>query len=314
MTTPYTKGLNRIAEGCYAWFEPPGSWGLANSGVVVSGDEVLVVDTQNDMPRARGLRDAVGEVAGAAQVTTVVNTHCDGDHWFGNLLFEDARIMATPQASAEMQELLHDPRRIAEAAAAAPGPALRDFLAWRADAYDYAGWRPVFPTETFADRTTITVGRTSADLIPVGPAHTRGDSLVHLPEMGVLFAGDLVFQRSTPMVWTGPVASCISTLETILALQPDVVLPGHGPVATPEGIRDQIAYLTMVLEHSAKRFAAGDTAREAFDTIDLGEYRLWAHSSRVYVAINAVYDELDPHRTSPGFADTMEVVLARDAY
>ena len=314
MTTPYTRGLNQIAEGCYAWFEPPGSWGLANSGVVVSGAEVLVIDTQNDMPRARGLRDAVRAVAGPAEVSTVVNTHCDGDHWFGNQFFDGARIMATPEASAEMQDLMHDPRRIRTTAAEVKGPVLRDFLNWRADMYDYTDWRPVFPTETFSEKTSITLGQTHVDLIPVGPAHTRGDSIVHLPELGVLFAGDMVFQRSTPMVWTGPVANCISTLEMILALKPHVVVSGHGPAATPAGIRDQIDYLTKVFEHASTRFTAGDTPHEAFDNLDLGEYRLWAHSSRVYVAINAIYNELDPHRTRPTFAETMEVVLTHDTY
>lgn len=312
--TPYTKGLNRIAEGCYAWFEPPGSWGLANSGILVSGDEVLVVDTQNDMPRARGLRDAVREVAGSREITTVVNTHADGDHWFGNVIFEGARILATPETDAEMRELNHDPRLIGKSAEAATGPALRDFLNWRADFYDYTDWRPVWATETFTEQNSITVGRTQVDLIPVGPAHTRGDAIVHVPEFGVVFAGDIVFHRTTPMVWTGPMSSYVAACERILALDPAVVVSGHGSVAGPSGIRDLRDYLTMVLEYASKRFAAGDTALEAFQNIDLGEYRLWAHGSRVYNAINAVYRELAPERPSPSFGEAMEVVLAHDSY
>ncbi|WUV55710.1 MBL fold metallo-hydrolase [Amycolatopsis sp. NBC_01480] len=312
--TPYTTGLNRLAHGCYAWFEPPGSWGLANSGFVVSGDEVLIVDTQNDMPRARGLRDAVREVSGGHDVGTVVNTHADGDHWFGNVVFEGARILATPETAAEMRELKHDPRLIREAAEASSGPALREFLNWRANFYDYADWHPVWPTETFATTKSVKVGETQVDLIPVGPAHTRGDAIVHVPEFGVVFAGDIVFHRSTPMVWTGPMANYIAACDRILALEPTVVLSGHGSAAGASGVRDLRDYLTMVLEYASKRFAAGDSPLEAFHNIDLGEYRLWAHSSRVYQAINAVYRELDPQRPSPSFAEAMEVVLAGDSY
>lgn len=312
--TPYTTGLNQIADGCYAWFEPPGSWGLANSGFLVSGDEVLVVDTQNDMPRARGLRDAIREVAGSAEVSAVVNTHADGDHWFGNVLFEGTPILSTPEAAAEMETLSHDPRRIRESAAAAGGQALRDFLNWRADMYDYTDWEPVFPTDTFAAPRSISVGGTQVDLIPVGPAHTRGDAVVHVPERGVVFAGDIVFHRSTPMVWVGPIGNVISACERILALEPTVVLSGHGSVADRAGIRDLCDYLTMVHEHASKQFAAGATALEAFESIDLGAYRLWAHSSRVFQAINAVYQELDPERPGASFAESMEVVLAHDSY
>ncbi|WP_033294722.1 MBL fold metallo-hydrolase [Amycolatopsis jejuensis] len=312
--TPYTTGLNRIADGCYAWFEPPGSWGLANSGIVVAGDEVLVVDTQNDVPRARNLRNAVREVAGPREITTVVNTHADGDHWFGNLLFEEARIFATEEAAAQMRELRRDPRIIRKTAEAAPGPALRNFLTWRADMFDYTGWRPVFPTDTVSTSKSLTVGGIQVDLIPVGPAHTTGDVLVHVPEHGVVFAGDIVFHRTTPMVWTGPLSNVVAACELILSLDPAVVVSGHGSAAERTGIRDLCDYLTMVHEHASARFAAGDTSFEAFKSIDLGRYRLWAHGSRVFQAINAVYRELDPDGEQVPYHEVMETVLAHDAY
>ena len=312
--TPYTRGLQRIGDSCYAWFEPPGSWGLANSGFLVSDGEVLVVDTQNDMPRARALRESVRQVDSSAVITTVVNTHCDGDHWFGNQFFEGARILATTEAAAEMKQLAHDPRRIRETALMAKGPALREFLSWRADAYDYEGWRPMFPTETFDGELAVAIGATHARLISVGPGHTTGDCIVHLPEQGVVFAGDLVFNRSTPMVWTGPVKNVIANLQMIVGLGADVVVPGHGPITDNRGVEELRDYLSMVEAYATDRFRAGDTPLQAFIDMNLGEYRLWAHSSRVFAAINAIYNELDPERAPAPFGETMEVVLAHDAY
>lgn len=311
---PYTTGLTEIGHGCYAWFEPPGSWGLANSGVVLAGDEVLVVDTQNDMARARSLRDAVRAVAGGREIGAVVNTHADGDHWFGNLFFSDARILATAGAAAQMQELRRDPRKIRQTAQAAPGPALRDFLNWRADFFDYTDWRPVFPTDTFSTKKSISIGGTQVDLIPVGPAHTDGDAIVHVPERGVVFAGDIVFHRTTPMVWTGPVSNVVAACELILSLEPEVVVAGHGSAADPAGIRDLCDYLELVHEHASKCFAAGASPLEAFESLDVGRYRLWAHGSRAFQAINAVYQELDPERAPVPYPDVMEVVLAHDSY
>lgn len=310
---PYTRGLNQIGHDCYAWFEPPGSWGLSNSGILVAGDEVLIVDTQNDMPRARALRNAAQHVGHDREVTTVVNTHSDGDHWFGNLMFPQARIFATPEAAADIEKNDRDPRHLREAAAAS-GPALRDFLNWRATIFDYTDWEPVPPTDTFATQTSVTVGDTQVDLIPVGPAHTTGDAIVHVPERNIVFAGDILFHRSTPIIWAGPVTNCIAACETILALKPAVILPGHGPLVPPTGVRDVRDYLSMVFGYASARFAAGDTPMEAFYQINLGEYRLWAHSSRVYVTILAVYRELDPQRWPLSFADSMETVLGNDAY
>jgi cyclase len=309
--TPYVRGLRTVAAGCHAWFEPPGSWGLSNSGVVVSGDEALVVDTQNDMPRGRALLAAARKVAGRRDITTVVNTHDDGDHWFGNLFFDGARIVATSAAQKGMQELSRDPRTLR--AAAPEGSVLQNWLNWRADVFDYAGWRPVLPTETFSGTISIDVGSTQVDVIEVGPAHTRGDAIVHVPESGVVFAGDIVFHRSTPIMWAGPVANYIAACDTILDLDPTVVVPGHGSATDAAGVREVRTYLTLVLEHAMKQYAAGASAHEAYLDIDLAEYRLWPHASRVYQTISRIYDELDPAYAGPGWADTMEIVIRDDA-
>jgi len=152
---PYVRGLREVGSGCYAWFEPPGSWGLSNSGVVRIDDEVLVVDTQNDVGRARALRAAADRVAGDGALTTVVNTHEDGDHWFGNMLFDGARIVATAAASDGMRALRMDPRRLAELGD--EGTALQRWAHWRSETFDYAQWQPVFPSETFEGALTVNV-------------------------------------------------------------------------------------------------------------------------------------------------------------
>ncbi|MTD53286.1 MBL fold metallo-hydrolase [Amycolatopsis pithecellobii] len=310
VSVPYLRGLSRVAEGCYAWFEPPGSWGLSNSGIVVAGDEVLVIDTQNDVPRARALRAAARAVAGSAEITTVVNTHDDGDHWFGNLLFEGCRIIATEASLAGMRALRMNPLRLEELGE--PGTTLHGWLRWRTEVFDYESWRPVHPTETFAGSTTVKPGGTTVELLQVGPAHTAGDAIVHVPSAGVVFAGDIVFHRSTPITWAGPVSNYIAACETILALDPAVIVPGHGPVAGPAAVRDLRDYLSMVLEYTSRQFAAGVPVERAYREIDLGAYRLWPHASRVFQTMCAIYAELGPAQPRKSWAEAMEIVLADD--
>src|SRR3712207_7524042 len=55
-----------------------------------------------------------------------------------------------------------------------------------------------------------------SDLIEVGPAHTRGDTLVHLPRERVLFAGDILFVGGHPVIWHGSVDGWIAACERIL--------------------------------------------------------------------------------------------------
>ena len=308
---PYSRGLHEVATACWAWLEPPGTWGLSNAGVVRIGNETLVIDTQNDVRRAHDLRQAADEVAGADGVTTVVNTHEDGDHWFGNMLFDDARIVATTAAADGMRSLPIDPRRLAEIGGA--GSALRRWTRWRAAFYDYTGWRPVYPTETFDTSTTVKLGDGVVEVHEVGPAHTRGDAIVHVPDVGVVFTGDILFHRATPVVWAGPVERYIAACDLVLGLEPAVVVPGHGPVAGVTGVRETRAYLVRLLEHTLRCIDAGAPPQVAYRTFDPGEYRLWPHASRAYQSIWTIYGEHRPELPRPSWAESMEIVLEDDA-
>lgn len=310
-SVPFSRGLHEVAPNCWAWFEPPGSWGLSNSGIVRVGDEMLVIDTQNDVGRARAVRAAATELGGPDSVTTVVNTHEDGDHWFGNMLFEDARIVATTAAADGMRTLRVDPRRLAEVGE--EGTALRRWSRWRASIYDYEGWRPVHPTETFDGAHTLKVGDGAVELREVGPAHTGGDAIVHVPEARVVYAGDILFHRSTPIVWAGPVSHYIAACEVVLSLDPAVVVPGHGAVAGPAGVREARNYLSRLLDHATRCVEAGTPLEQAYRSFDPGEYRLWPHASRAFQSIRAVYAELRPDLAGLSWQDAMEIVLADDA-
>ncbi len=82
----YTKGLQDLGNGCYAYLQPDGSWGWSNAGLVVDSGESLLVDTLFDLKLTREMLDAMrrAEPKAAATIGTLVNTHSNGDHCFGN--------------------------------------------------------------------------------------------------------------------------------------------------------------------------------------------------------------------------------------
>ena len=81
------------------------------------------------------------------------------------------------------------------------------------------------------------VGDKQVVLIEVGPAHTRGDVLVHSVSDRVVFTGDILFIEGTPILWEGPIGNWIRACERIEAMDVDVVVPGHGPITGPAGAR-----------------------------------------------------------------------------
>ncbi|WP_168587491.1 MBL fold metallo-hydrolase [Saccharopolyspora sp. ASAGF58] len=307
---PFTRGLHDLGGGCHAWLEPPGGWGYANSGVVLGTDEVLVVDTQNDLALGTALRAAVDVVAGHRAVTTVVNTHSDGDHWNGNLLYEGARIIASEATVGEMKAMWLEPDRMAELARG--DTAFGRFIAWRIATFDFNGWRPVLPTESFSGGEHLVLGDQEVELVEVGPAHTRGDTIVHVPSAGVVYAGDVLFTESTPIVWAGPVTRCIAALDRVLDRDPRIVVPGHGPVVRPADVMIVRNYFEFLLEFATGAHRAGKTPAEAYSALDLGPYARWPHASRAYQNILAVYRELDPEFPAVPPPQALEVVLADD--
>ena len=83
----YARGLQEVGDGLYAYLQPDGGWGWSNAGLIADGDATLLVDTLFDLPLTermlRSMRDAV---PAAARIGTLVNTHANGDHCFGNQL------------------------------------------------------------------------------------------------------------------------------------------------------------------------------------------------------------------------------------
>ncbi len=87
------------------------------------------------------------------------------------------------------------------------------------------------PTATFEGRLDLSVADRPVTLLEVGPAHTAGDVVVHLPDDGVVFTGDILFHGGHPIVWAGPVANWVAACDRVLGLDASVIVPGHGPLA-----------------------------------------------------------------------------------
>jgi glyoxylase-like metal-dependent hydrolase (beta-lactamase superfamily II) len=131
----------------------------------------------------------------------VVNTHSDGDHWFGNQLAGATQIIATKNAAEDMRiNLTPDDVRGIVANTDELGIA-GQFFARLCAPFDFSGIELVLPTETFTGRKTVQVGEKTVELIDLGPAHTRGDLVVFVPEDRVVFVGDLLFRLELVRLW-----------------------------------------------------------------------------------------------------------------
>ena len=185
---PYTKGLHDIGNACYAYLQPDGTWGYSNSGLVVDGGEALLVDTLMDLKLTREMLDRMrAAVPVSEQIGTLVNTHSNPDHTNGNQLVAGAQIITSTACLEEMKEQSSAPRYPMTGDA---GAFFQEVLGSR---FDFSNIRAVLPSRTFDRELTLRVGSKEVRLLEMGPAHTRGDIVIHVPADKTVFTGDILF-------------------------------------------------------------------------------------------------------------------------
>ena len=98
----YAEGLWDLGNRLYAWMVPNGSWGESNSGLVIGAEHSLLIDTLWDLRHTQTMLDAMKPLLRDAPLTLLVNTHADGDHFWGNELLKNIEIITSAAARAEM--------------------------------------------------------------------------------------------------------------------------------------------------------------------------------------------------------------------
>ncbi|HWM04044.1 MAG TPA: MBL fold metallo-hydrolase [Actinophytocola sp.] len=276
ITSPAPPRVEEVSDGVFAYIQPDGTWWINNTGFLVGTRGVVSVDACSTERRTRAYLAAISRVT-RAPVRTLVNTHHHGDHTFGNFLFDGATIVG------------HEGTR-------------DGVLAW-GKPFDAPFWTEVDwgdveiapPFLTYTEGVTVWVDDLRCEVRHVGSAaHTTNDSIMWLPERGVLYSGDLIFNGGTPFLLQGSIDGAISVLtDVVRPLGATTIVPGHGPVCGPELIDDVLAYLRFVRDTAREGKAAGlaplDLARE----VDLGRFAELRDAERIVGNLYRAYAELD---------------------
>ncbi len=303
-TPQFAEGLYELAADTFAWLVPNGSWGETNLGLVRCGDQSVLIDTCWDLHFMREMLDHSAPMLDGAPIRQVINTHADGDHCWGNQLFADQPITSTQASAARMHQ--HPP---AQLRALQWGASLFRHLPWgHVDAlgrymgdmlrpYRFKGVRVQGANRTFSGEASIEVNGVTLHLIEVGPAHTDGDCMVHVPQRGVVYTGDVLFVGVTPVAWSGPVSRIVSALRQIQAMQVDVVIPGHGPLASLADVQLQIDYwewtqttLSLLAHRGMSAYQATQTCLRSH-AFKASAFAHWLAPERLFTSACTLYRE-----------------------
>jgi cyclase len=265
-----------VSDGIYAYIQPDGSWYINNTGFLAGRHGVVSIDTCSTEARTRAYLAAVAAVT-SQPVRTLVSTHHHGDHTYGNCLLPAATIVGHERCREEV---------------------LAGFLPVNTGLFEDVEWGDLVlapPFLTYRDAITLWVDDLRCDVRYVGtPAHTTNDSIIHIPDRGVLFAGDLLFNGGTPFLLMGSISGAIEVLEEVIRpLRAPVIVAGHGPACGPELIDDVVGYLRFVQDVARRGKLAGLTPLQAARETDLGGYAGLLDAERIVGNLHRAYAELD---------------------
>jgi glyoxylase-like metal-dependent hydrolase (beta-lactamase superfamily II) len=210
----------------------------SNVGVLRTGEGSVVVDTMTFTLQGREIRERAEELAGP--VRAIVNTHYHLDHTHGNPAFASGTtVVSTAKTRAYLDAL--------------------DADYWQGDA---AG---TLPNQTFEDEHVISLGGKTVRLLHLGRGHTDGDLVAHFVEDRVVHTGDLFFNGRYPNIDLeagGSVREWSATIDRILELDFDRVIPGHGPLTDADGLREFQRFMQQLGDISRDAARSGRSLEE----------------------------------------------------
>lgn len=301
----FPGGLREVAPRTWAWLQPNGGLGESNAGLICGDGASLLVDTLWDESLTRTLLAAIAAQVADAPLQRAFITHPDGDHWWGDAALDPAvEILALPACDRAMRgeappRTLAGMARLAALLRHAPGRvgAIARHAHEQVAPFDFGGVRRRYADRTLADGAQLDVGGRGVRVIDVGPTHTAADAIVHVPDEGVVFAADILFIGVIPVMWHGPVETWLAALDTLLALDAGVYVPGHGPPCGRAEIEQLAAYWRWLRDGVLAQRAAGRPAKEAARLLlrdaEHARWAAWQNPERIVVNVATMYRNLD---------------------
>lgn len=250
----------------------------SNAGIILTQEGVVLIDSGQNPEDSRALLAAVRKLTDLP-VRFLINTEPHPDHATGNFVFSPPAWVVGHTGATEAIHSRHEPERITEYRNQSP--------AARAAA---DGFRLVTPHIEYGDRMTLYMGERILELRYLKNVHSEADTAVWLPRERILFAGPAAlpnaWNRLRPSV---SIPDIIGHMKTLQSLNPEVVIPGHGPTITAKGFDDSIRFYELLLERVGSMEREGKSLDQIKQELRMPEYDHLLHRERIPENIDAAY-------------------------
>ncbi|NQV01411.1 MAG: MBL fold metallo-hydrolase [Bacteroidia bacterium] len=294
-----------LSDGVYAVIHSFGGQAICNSGIVDLGDKILIFDTFLSLEAANDLKKIISEKL-SKPINYIINSHHHNDHIRGNQVFKPDVVFITASSTRKAIEQ-YEPNNIREEGNYAPArlaelekemhTASGDFQIqeqkmwlgyFQALVESHSKQEVTLSDITFEENLTIYGTERDVELFEFS-GHTNCDVVMYLPKEQILFTGDLVFIGCHPFLADGEYQNLRSSLNKLMEMDVEKVVPGHGTVGTKDDITRMIEYIEVVYNLSKDYVEKGKDIEQVADIKIPLPFDTWFLSNFFTINIRFMY-------------------------
>ena len=267
--------FKKIKDGIYVYAQKPAD---SNAGIILTQEGVVLIDSGHNPPDSQAILKAVRQLT-PQPIRFLINTEPHGDHTTGHFLFSPPAIIIAHEGATDSMKKAYNPQRNEKL--------MTDYPDMRES---FKGFKMITPQIEYRDKMTLNVGERTFELYYLKNVHSEADTAIWLPKERVIFsaavAGVKRFSNLRPSV---QIEDMISAMKMMKSLNPEIVVPGHGPPGTTKIFDDSIQYYTLLLERVGKMAKEGKSLDSIKKELRMPETDDWASKDRIDTNIESAY-------------------------
>lgn len=267
--------FKKIKEGIYVYAQKPAD---SNAGIILTSEGVVLIDSGHNPPDSVAINNAIKKLT-PLPLRYLINTEPHSDHTTGHFVFSPPAIIIAHEGATESMKQAYNPKRNEKLMADYPD--MRE---------SFKGFKMITPHIEYRQKMILNVGERNFELHYLKNVHSEADTAIWLPKERVLFsaavAGIKRFSNIRPNV---QIPDMLSAMKMMKALNPEIVVPGHGAPGTTKIFDDSIQYYSLLLERVGKMAKEGKSLETIKKELRMPETDDWASKERIDTNIEAAY-------------------------
>jgi cyclase len=269
------SGFHKVKDGIYV-FAPDQT--TTTCSIVVTQEGVVMIDSCNNPVDSRKMLAAVKKFTDKP-IRFLIDTETHNDHTGGHFLFSPPATIISHEGTGEAMRKDSDPKRAETLAARSPE--MREAV---------QGYKMITPHIEYRNKMTLHLGERTFELIYLKNVHSEADTAIWLPKERVLFAASAAnVRRFINLQPSVVISDVLASYKLMKSLNPEFVVPGHGPVSTTKIFDEYEGFYTLLLKRVGDLARQGKSLDEIKKELKMPEYADWHNQERLGLNIDVAY-------------------------